>query len=265
MKELVKIQRMCFSDGPGIRTVLFLKGCPLTCPWCCNVENTDKGLKTISNISGDSVNNVNANFDKNLYGDYYTEDELISIILKDKNYFLDDGGVTFSGGEPLLHDDFIKSICAKLKEQNINIAIETSLCTSIDKIKKVYEFIYFYYVDIKTLDNKVAKEIFNIDLNMYKENLSYLSKNIKRDNKKLVLRWTIAKNINDGIVEDIIELMKNNGLNEIEICSVHNLGKTKYDKLGIEYKDFEVLDIGTLNSIKNRFENEEIHCKINKI
>ena len=167
MKELVKIQRMCFSDGPGIRTVLFLKGCPLTCPWCCNIENTVKGLKVLNHIDAENAiksnNNSNENFDKNLFGDYFTEDELVNIILKDKSYFLDDGGVTFSGGEPLLHDEFIKSICAKLKEQNINIAIETSLCTSIDKIKNLYEYIDFYYVDIKTLDNKVAKEIFNID------------------------------------------------------------------------------------------------------
>ena len=169
---------MCFNDGPGIRTTLFLKGCPLTCPWCCNIENTDIGLKVLNHIDAENANksnnNSNEDFDKNLYGDYYTEDELVSIILKDKSYFLDDGGVTFSGGEPLFHDEFIKIISKKLKEQNINIAIETSLSVSIDKIKNVYEYIDFFYVDIKTLDNTKSKEIFNIDIDLYKNNLSYL-------------------------------------------------------------------------------------------
>ena len=255
MKELVKIQRMCFNDGPGIRTTLFLKGCPLTCPWCCNIENTDIGLK---NIDKDNI-------DKNLYGEYYTEEELISIVLKDKSYYLDDGGVTFSGGEPLLHDEFIKNISVKLKKQNINIAVETSLCVSIDKIKNVYEYIDFFYVDIKTLHKVKSKKIFNIDIDLYRDNLSYLSKHIKNDNKELVLRWTIGRRINDDIVDDVIDMMNDYKLDEIEICSVHNLGKTKYEKLGIKFNDFEILDIRELRRIKDIFENNKIRCKINKI
>lgn len=255
MKELVKIQRMCFNDGPGIRTTLFLKGCPLTCPWCCNIENTDIGLKCIEKD----------NFDKNLFGEYYTEDELISIILKDKSYFLDDGGVTFSGGEPLLHDEFIKSIGTRLNKYDINIAIETSLCVSLDKIKNVYRYIDFFYVDIKTLNYKKAKDIFNVNLDLYKDNLSFLSKNIKKDNKELIFRWTIGKSINDDIADDIIDMMKNYELDEIEICSVHNLAKSKYEKLGINYNNFEALDIRELREIKDKFENNKISCKINKI
>lgn len=251
MKELIKIQRMCFHDGPGVRTTLFFKGCPLTCPWCCNIENTDIGLKYFNKD----------NLDESLYGKFYVVDELVDIILKDKSFYKNDGGVTYSGGEPLIHTEYLKELSRKLKENNINIAVETSLCIDLDKLKEVSDFIDFYYVDVKSLDENKANNIFHIDLNKYFDNIKYLISN----NKKIVLRWTMTNDIEDNEVIKVIDFMKENNLSNIEICSVHNLAKNKYEKLGIKYNDFKVLSKEELENVKNQFILSSINSIINSI
>ena len=103
MKGSIKqIESFGLVDGPGIRTVVFLNGCNLRCKYCHNPEMWEKGKNNI------------------------TEDELVNKILRNKDYFGENGGVTFSGGEPLLHSKFLINVCKRLKENNIHIALDTA-------------------------------------------------------------------------------------------------------------------------------------------
>lgn len=110
------IQRMCFHDGPGIRTTVFLKGCSIHCPWCSNPENISfyKEQYSVNGVCG-------------VYGKEYSGEELISVIKKDEMFFGKDGGVTFSGGEPLMQTEALEGVFAALKKEGINIAVESSM------------------------------------------------------------------------------------------------------------------------------------------
>ena len=128
---VTNVQRFSLHDGPGIRTTVFLKGCSLQCPWCSNPENIDLEPQAYDN-----------NGIKGVYGKYYSAEELISECLKDRKYYtgqlqqpgawsvsdaseigLLPGGITFSGGEPLLQMDNLVSVCEELHRRNIHITV----------------------------------------------------------------------------------------------------------------------------------------------
>ena len=115
MKNIItNIQRFCLQDGPGIRTVVFFKGCNLNCPWCSNPENISFDIET--------------SVDREItYGKEYNCKDLYDEIIKDKIYYKNSGGVTFSGGEPLWHVFEIKELLEKIKREKISIVFETTL------------------------------------------------------------------------------------------------------------------------------------------
>ncbi len=180
------IARGSFVDGPGIRTVIFLKGCPLNCIWCHNPESQDsfqemtydkdKCLRCgecskkcpldAIDLSADFIlikdkcipcnicSNTCVNDALRKIGEYHSVDELHEIILRDKSYYQSSkGGVTFSGGEPLSHIDFLSQLCKKLKEADINVAIDTCGYFDFNKFKREL----LPYVDIALFDIKLAE------------------------------------------------------------------------------------------------------------
>ena len=151
---ITKIQRFSLHDGPGIRTTVFLKGCSLRCPWCSNPENIEPYLQTYC-------------LDKKVgtYGRYISCNELYEEVTKDRAFYkttsgtcrakdAEDleslpGGITFSGGEPLLQIKNLKPLLLCLKNENIHIAIETSLFAMQDQLELALECVDLFYVDIK--------------------------------------------------------------------------------------------------------------------
>ena len=116
--RITNIQRFCLSDGPGIRTTVFLKGCNLNCPWCANPENIEYEFNDY----------IKDNGEKGIFGYDIELENLFEEIMKDKEYYkMNNGGVTFSGGEPLLQIKRLEPILKKLKENKINICFETAL------------------------------------------------------------------------------------------------------------------------------------------
>jgi pyruvate formate lyase activating enzyme len=186
------IQRASFVDGPGIRTVVFFKGCPLKCEWCHNPESQsinselfwyrnlcsscdacstvcqqnailqgndqNKIDRAKCNSCGECANVCNYNALK-IAGRAYSIESLVNIILKDKSYFkTSGGGVTFSGGEPLMFIEFLSSICEKLKEENIDIAVQTCGYFDFDKFEMhISPYISTIYFDLKLIDNELHK------------------------------------------------------------------------------------------------------------
>lgn len=113
---ITNIQRFSLHDGPGIRTTVFLKGCSIRCPWCSNPENINHQIEKY-------VKDGKEGF----YGKEYSVDEVLKEVLKDKIFYEDNGGVTFSGGEALLYAKELLPLMEQIKQNNISIAVESSL------------------------------------------------------------------------------------------------------------------------------------------
>ena len=208
-----KIETFGLVDGPGIRTVVFLSGCKLRCKYCHNPEMWKK--------------------DK----DNYTPEELAKKILRNKNYFNRNGGVTFSGGEPLLQSKFIIEVCKILKKENIHIALDTSGVGNGD-----YEEI-LKYVDLVILDINESL-IFRSILN--------------KSNKDVWIRQVIVPDVNDNedyLKELVKEVKSIKNVKKIEFLPYHNMALDKYKELGLDYpyKEKEAMDLEKCNQLYEMF------------
>ena len=227
-----------------------MMGCPLRCPWCCNPENLPGEPYEVNGIK---------------YGKEYEYDELIEIIMRDKEYYKDGGGVTFSGGECILTLSRHIELLKKLKVLNINIAIETSLSAKIENLDEIVKYVDTVYIDLKTLDSQKYKKILFGNIEHYLSNLKTIS-GIKLNN--LIFRIPIVGGFNDGDgeIEKVTHfLIQNNLKKNVEIFSVHNLGKDKYIKLSKKYVDQKPVSNEVLQHIKNTFEEYGFNIKINRI
>lgn len=215
--SIAQIESMGLVDGPGIRTVVFLSGCKLRCIFCHNPEMFKLGEFN------------------------YTPEELFNKILRNKPYFKNNGGVTFSGGEPLLQYDFLVEICKLLKKENINIALDTAGVGNgnYDEILKLVDLVIF---DIKAIDDDNYKEITANNMN---ESLKFL-KRCQELNKKMWLRQVIIPGINDNedYINKLIEFIKPlKNIEKIELLPYHTMAKEKYNKLDLPYKLKNTIDM----------------------
>ena len=208
--KINSIESMGLVDGPGVRYVVFMQGCPLRCIFCHNPETWN-------------INN---------YNETYTPKDLVDKILRYKPYFKNGGGVTFSGGEPLMQKEFLLECLKLLKKENVHTAIDTAgTITNCEEILKYTDLVLF---DIKALDDKNYNKITSGNIN---NSLKFLELCQKMD-KKLWIRQVIIPGINDNIkcinrLIDFIKPLKN--VEKVELLPYHTLGVHKYEKLGIKY------------------------------
>lgn len=252
MKVIVSsIQRFCLHDGLGIRTTVFFKGCNLKCPWCSNPEN----LKF-------DIEDYEYEHEKGVYGYEITLEDLEKEILKDKEYYENNGGVTFSGGECLLQFNKIEPLLMNLKEKGINICVETSLMVPTEMVNIAIKYVDEFIVDIKILEKTNVYKI-NGDLKLYKENIQKLFNNDCNITFRipLVPEYIVTKEN----IEEIISFLKQYRPEKVEIFKIHRLGEKKYKTLGKKMPEFlEILD-KQINEIKYEIENLGIkveYCKI---
>ncbi|MBP3477843.1 MAG: radical SAM protein [Lachnospiraceae bacterium] len=216
---LSNIQRFSLQDGPGIRTTVFLKGCWLKCPWCSNPENIKTCLEEY--VWGNEIK---------VFGFEMSIDELEKEILKDKKYYGDKGGVTYSGGEALLQIKSLEPMLKSLKEKRINQCIETSLYAPKENLEMACKYIDEYIVDAKILIEKSAKDIIGGELSIYLDNIKYLANH----NNSIVLRVPLVNpyTVSEQNLFEIRKLVEEYQIAKIEIFRVHNLGEKKYSVLG---------------------------------
>ncbi len=218
---VTNIQRMCFHDGPGIRTTVFLKGCNLHCPWCANPENISP-----------SVQEYELDGRKGVYGKIYSCVELLEEVLKDRAYYGDDGGVTFSGGEPLLQISKLSPLLERLKELGISTAIETALHVPLAAWEGAADLIDHYMVDLKILDDSLCGSVIGGDVCCYEDNFEYLEKLGKSITIRIPLNHEYTmKEENMHLIE---EFLKIHYRFPVEIFAMHDLGAKKYESLKIE-------------------------------
>lgn len=240
---ITNIQRMCMSDGPGIRTTVFLKGCNLHCPWCANPEN---------------IRFVQESYQKEdtigVYGAWYEADKLYTEIIKDQKFWKRQGGVTFSGGEPLMHVGYLQPIMQKLKAENIHIAVETALFVDAECVETVLPYVDLFLVDMKILQEDMCREVLGGNTSQYRHNLERLIGVQQESSKEVILRIPCNKEytLQNENVDRILEWCRNHPQIPIEIFAIHSLGKSKYESLGRTCPAFEAISDEELAGLANR-------------
>lgn len=237
---ITNIQRFSLHDGPGIRTTIFVKGCSLRCPWCSNPENLNPFPEPYIKDGKEGI-----------YGKEYKIDEIFTEVMKDKNFYNYEGGVTFSGGEVLLQGESILPLLKKFKEAGITIAVETCLFVANEKLQLVMPYIDFFYVDMKIMDENLCREKIKGNLDLYKENLDILS-----SQKKFTVRVPVIGGATDGIenrklVVDEIAKYKDSII-KVELLKEHNLGESKYKSLSMPLPQY----IGVNDDLMIKYKEE---------
>ena len=213
------IETFGLVDGPGIRTVVFLSGCKLRCKYCHNPEMWKKGKEN------------------------YTPVEVAQKVLRNKPYFKrNQGGVTFSGGEPLLQSEFIIEVCKLLKEENVHITLDTAGVGNgnYDEILSYIDLVLF---DVKFTTREGYKDLTGFEMD---ESLRFIEA-LNRNKKRVWVRQVIVPGLmdNSSYMNSLREYIKRiHHVERIEFLPYHKLGDEKYQKLGIlnPYKDLPEMD-----------------------
>ena len=234
--SVAQIESFGLVDGPGIRTVVFLSGCKLRCLFCHNPEMFKKGEENIS------------------------PEQLATKILRNKPYFMrNNGGVTFSGGEPLLQSDFVIETSKLLKKENIHIALDTAGVGN-GNYKEILSLVDLVIFDVKALTDDKYKQMTGNTVN---ESLAFLNA-CQNLNKKMWIRQVIVPGINDTVdyINDLaIFISKLKNIEKVELLPYHTMAKEKYKTLNIPYKldDTIEMDIKKCKELEELL-NKKIGC-----
>ena len=204
-------------DGPGIRFVLFLQGCPLRCQYCHNPDTWGSG------------------------GTEYSVEEVAERALKYRNYFGDKGGVTATGGEPLLQIDFVIELFSLLKSKGVHTCVDTSGImfhpddpASVEKHKKLIEVTDLFLLDIKHIDDEACKKL----TGQSNRNTLAFAKFLSEHGKKMWIRQVLVPGLTDGedsLLETRAFIDTLATVEKVEVLPYHSMGVVKYEKLGLEY------------------------------
>lgn len=200
-------------DGPGIRFIVFMQGCPLRCQYCHNPDTWKMG-------DGEEV----------------SVEEIFEEIVKYKTYMeYSGGGVTASGGEPLMQPHFIKELFKKCKEEGIHTALDTSGYIDVERSKEVLELTDLVLLDIKSFEANKYKEVTGVELEPTLKFAKYLA----HKNKPMWVRYVLVPNLTDDIesinkLAEFLSELKN--VKKVEVLPFHKMGEYKWEELGYEYK-----------------------------
>ena len=285
---ITTIQRMSMHDGPGIRSTVFLKGCNFRCKWCHNPEtwscvpqlqlirsrciscgscievcnnsalcpNTEGIIldRTRCTICGKCTENCVSGA-LTIVGRYINAEELAEEIIRDKEYYDESGGgLTLSGGEPLLQISFIEKVLQICKQHAIHATIESNLSVEKQQIEKIMPFVDLWMVDLKFANDELHRKWTGVSNKQTIDNLRFLSD--KR--VKMIVRTPVIPGINDTPEEivAICEILKELTIEQYELIPFHPLGFNKFCQLGID-NPLTNMTVRNMNSL------EELNCIIN--
>lgn len=195
-------------DGPGIRFVIFLQGCPLRCKYCHNRDTREPNL-----------------------GEIYTVDEVVEKVLNYKEYIAENGGVTVSGGEPLLQIEFVIELFKRLKEHNIHTALDTSGFIDVEKLKDLLKYTDLVILDLKAMDNNIHKQLIGVS----NEKIFKFAKHVSNNNVPMWIRHVLVPGITDDeehiiSLKEFVQTLQN--VEKLEVLGYHFLGKEKWELMG---------------------------------
>lgn len=229
--RIFDIQRYSIHDGPGIRTIVFLKGCVLRCRWCCNPESQNYDIEQMM-VQGKIK----------IIGQDVTVKEVMETVEKDRQYYRrSGGGLTLSGGESLCQPEFARDLLRAAKESGINTAMESMGCAPYETIEKILPYLDTYLMDIKHTNPMKHKEFTGRSNELMLENAKKIAESGQTN---LVIRVPVIPGFNDRVdeIESIARFSdKLEGVKKIHLLPYHRLGQDKYDGLGREYLMGDVL------------------------
>ncbi|QPM69010.1 glycyl-radical enzyme activating protein [Atribacter laminatus] len=263
-----EIQRYSVHDGPGIRTVVFLKGCPLTCPWCCNPELKNPlpvigyhigkciGCHSCVSACPEKAIKIDTNgiyLDRNrcnacgfcvescpsgalrLHGKIMSVEEVIKVVSRDRLFYNNSGGgVTISGGEPFFQADFLITLLSTFKQYSINTAIETTGYVQWPIMNKALRYLDFLLFDFKIFNREKHLQVLGVDNEIIKQNLI-------RSSKKgipILARIPIIPGFTDDSenINQIGQFLTTiNNIQSVHILPYHRIGLSKYRQIGEPY------------------------------
>jgi len=294
------IQNYAIYDGPGIRTIIFFKGCPLKCKWCQNPESQqfqpqmsyfeEKCVgcgKCVAACPSNALSLIIGKIKRNLslcttcgtcvsacpngvmekIGTERELDELVEIVLRDKPFYENSGGgLTISGGEPTMQINFLLELLRALKKQGIHTAVETCGYFNEDLIDELVKFVDLFLFDIKLIENEKHKEFTDVFNKKILTNFSKILSIV--GSKRIIPRIPLIPGVNtDAItIKQIIAFLREIDYNGIvHLMPYNKLTKTKYEKVGMVdfYEDRGDLTDENLNKITNLFEQHSYEVIIN--
>lgn len=259
MKALIfNIQRYSIHDGGGIRTLVFFKGCPLHCPWCCNPESQNFDAEQVKikerciKCKICSHNSKDCPSDAiTVFGKYMTVEDVVKEVEKDMIFYTTSaGGVTLSGGEVLSQAPFAIELLKELKKLGVNTSIETSGQGSLKNLLEMSKYLDFILFDLKIINKEKALKVLGADVNVIINNLRTLVK----IGKNVIPRIPLIPmyNTDEENINAIVSLIKELGLKEVHLLPFHQYGSKKYDYINKEYslKDLKPPTNEEVNKIK---------------
>jgi pyruvate formate lyase activating enzyme len=296
---IFNIQKFSVHDGPGIRTTVFMKGCPLRCRWCSNAESMNPKPEPGIIIErctgcGDCVNTCPENaiaindgkvsIDRSvctaceqcvpscpedaitIYGKTITVDEVLKEVLKDRSFYSGSGGgVTVSGGEPLRQHEFVIELFRKCKEEGIGTCLDTCGYAPGEVLKDVLQYTDNVLFDLKHMNIDRHREFTGVENDRIKENAGIVSES----EADLLFRIPLIDGVNSDEynIRETAEFIKSLGEgNRVELLPYHKLGIGKYKMLGRDYpgKNFKTPDEETIDRWKYIFVNHGIQCDVGR-
>ena len=219
------IQHFSVGDGPGIRTTVFCKGCNLRCPWCHNPET----------ISRDTITLTYPQANKSVtYGRLMTVDEIVTEVMEDADFYRQSGGgVTVSGGEPLLQAEAVAELAKALQDHGISVLLDTAGCVPWSRFEAVLPYVDTVFFDWKTSDPTIMKERVSGELTLIKTNLACLLQTAKETHIRIPLIPDI--NTSEEALTAIATDLRETGAKTVALLPFHRLAVGKYEAMGLQY------------------------------
>jgi pyruvate formate lyase activating enzyme len=225
------IRRFAVHDGPGIRTTVFFKGCPLSCQWCHNPESIDtKSFKFQKKVMVDDEWFVH----EEQVGRIYTVDEVMSIVLRDKIFYEESGGgVTFSGGEPLLQPEFLTALLEACRQEGLHTTVDTSGQVHQKFIEPILPLTGLFLFDFKHYDPVKHKQSTGYTNELILNNLQYLLNRSKPLRVRIPVIPSFNHNENDMIGMMLFLKSLPGKIEQVDLLPYHTLGNSKYKRFSM--------------------------------
>lgn len=221
--RLFNIQKFSINDGPGIRTTVFFKGCPLRCAWCSNPESQNRNAAI-----ADAMENP-------LYcGREYTVEEVMAVVRQDVDFYIESGGgMTLSGGEVLQQADFAEALINAAHAEGIHVAVETTGYASPERFARFLSRPDLFLFDFKHYDSELHRKYTGVPNDVIVENL----RAVERAGKPVIARIPVIPRFNVGMTHarGLAAALLNIGVGEVHLLPFHQFGEKKYEELGIDY------------------------------
>ena len=234
MVTVFDIKRFAVHDGPGIRTTVFLKGCPLRCAWCHNPESQAMKPVTVDierKVNGKSLAG------KKVYGESLELEAVLESLWKDIHFYEESGGgVTFSGGEPLMQSEGLKRLLEECKGRGLHTTVDTSGHAGQEQFEEIMDLTDLFLFDLKNMDPKLHMKYTGVDNQLILSNADYLL----NQGAKLIFRIPVIPGINTcpeeidamlSFIEERADRMK-----EVHLLPYHRIAENKYRRLKMELK-----------------------------